>query len=325
MKTQVEVPREQSWREIRQAVNTRTMTAHGRRRLGGNLARTSFSLLFVGVLAALGIYLYQGFETPAETLAPVVRNDPLRDIVLLNDGGVLTKDWVADRLGLPPGIALMAVNLDQAKTMLEREGQVKTAVVTRDFPGTLVVTLEERVPVLRVLVHGEHGVFEPLFVSREGVIYRGYNYDQRMVTGLPWMSGVRLTRRGSGFVPIAGVDRVSELLLQSRAEAPHLVADFREVSLAVLPRIVVRTNRVREIIFEGSNHRRQLARLDYILEHFSRMENPPASIARIDLSVDSQVAVRLVVAVFGGTDAASPVSHSRFTRNLPNTQSNRGL
>ncbi|MGH8021533.1 MAG: cell division protein FtsQ/DivIB [Opitutaceae bacterium] len=325
MKARAEIPREQSWRDIRQSVRTKTMTTQGRRRFGWNLARATFSLLLIGALGAVGIYLYQGFETPAVTLAPVVRNEPLREIVLINDGGVLTRDWVAGRLALPEGVALMAIDLDQAKAALEREGQVKAAVLTRDFPGTLVVTIEERVPVLRVLVPRAAAPPEPMFVSREGVIYRGYNYDAKMVRGLPWMDGVRLTRLGSGFVPVEGVDRVSELLLRSRAESPQLAEAFRVVSLAELPRILVRTEKVKEIVFEGSNYRRQLARLDYILEHFGKLPDPPTTIARIDLSVESQVAVRVADA----SAAPPPRSEVRFSNppfisNLPDTQANRG-
>jgi cell division protein FtsQ len=324
MKTEVEIPNERSWREIRQSVNTRTMTTHGRRRLGWNLVNATFSLLMLGALAALGVYLFQGFDRPAQTLGPVVRQEPLREIVLINEGGVLSESWVADRLGLPEGIALMAVDLERAKTLLEREGQVRTAVVTRDFPGTLVVTIEERVPVLRVLVPGEGGARLPMFVARDGVVYRGFDYDPAMVVQLPWMDGVRLVRDGEGFVPVAGIDRVSELLLHAREHAPHLASAFKVVSLSELPRIVVRTEFVKEIIFEGPDLKRQLARLDYIIEHFGKLPQPPASIERIDLSVSSQVAVRL-----GSSPAPTSRPRGRpgstlFTNNTSNNQSNRG-
>jgi cell division protein FtsQ len=316
MSAEIETAGEQSWRSIRQVVNPRTMTSQGRRRLGWILARATFSLFLLGGLAALGVYLYRGFETPARTLAPVVRDEPLEEIVVITDG-VLSRTWVADRLSLPAGIPLMAVDLDRAKLVLEREGQVRVAVITRDFPGTLVVTLEERVPVLRALVPLEGGRREALFVARDGVVYRGFEYDPKMVAGLPWMDGVRLTRSGSGFAPVVGVDRASELIVAAHAEAPHLAAEFRVISLADLPRIHVRTDAVREIVFDPGHYRRQLARLDYILEHYRRQGTPPGGIERIDLSVSSQVAVRLA--------ASRDVSSSLLTRNLPKPQANRGL
>ncbi len=318
MSTEVEMPRGRSWRGIRQSVNPRTMTAKGRARLGWTIARTACLLVMVGGLAGAGVYLWSGFERPSETLAPVVRSEPLREVVLLTDG-VLTKSWVLDRLGLPEGIALMAVDLERARLALESEGQVRNAVVSRDFPATLVVTLEERVPVLRALVPAENARREALFVARDGTIYRGFNYDAAMVASLPWVDGVRLSRRGSGFLPLEGIDRVSELLLAAQADAPHLAATFRVVSLAESPRLVVRTEAVRELVFEAGNHRRQLARLDYILDHFARSGTPAGGLARIDLSIPSQVAVRLAPA---GGDV---LSTSSFTRSLPNASSQRGL
>ena len=218
-------------------------------------------------------------------------------------------------------------DLDLAVSLLEAAGdEVKTAVLARDFPDTLVVILEERVPVVRILVPRPAAPPEPMFVAGDGVVYRGFNYDARMVRALPWLDGVRLKRRGSGFERLEGVELVSELLLQSRAEAPQLASTFRIISLAEYPRLVVQTETVKEIVFEGSVYRQQLARLDYILEYFARLAEPPSSIARIDLSVASQVAVRLSSVSSAELDGPRPVSSPSPTNSkLRNTQANRGL
>jgi hypothetical protein len=295
MTQQVETPFAQSWRDIRQSVNPRTMTPHGLRRLGSNVLQMAFSLLFLGGAAGVGAYLWHGYDTPANTLAPVVKAVPLREVVVLTDG-VLAKDWVVERLALPEGVALVAIDLDAAKTALEGDGQVRSAVVSRDFPDTLVVTMEERVPVARALAALEPGGKpETLFLARDGTVYRGRNYDTAMVAALPWIDGVRLVRRGAGFEPVEGMNRVSDLILAVRQDAPHLAAEFRVVSLAGLPRLIVRTPAIREVVFEGgasaNTFRQQLARLDYILDDHRRQADAPG-IERLDLSIAAQVIVK---------------------------------
>jgi len=292
MKRDIEQPAASSWRNIRQAVNPRTMTSHGRRRLGWTIVRTVFSALTLGVLAGAIVYLWLGFEEPSETLAPVMKSEPLREVVLITDG-VLDRDWVMERLALPEGIALMAIDLEMARVRLESTGQVRSAVLTREFPGTLVVTLEERVPVVRIMVGTRRGEPpEQMLVARDGYVYRGYNYDPALIRRLPWLDGVRLRRSAGGFMPIEGLERVSDLLLTARTDAPHLADRFKIVSLEEYPLIKIRTRDVNSIIFGPGGFRRQLARLDYILDHL-RSQGVAAAVERIDLSVSSQVAVDL--------------------------------
>lgn len=291
----------------------------------------AFSLVTFAVIAAVGFYFYLGFERPSETLAPVMKAEPLSEVILITDG-VLEKDWVMERLALPQGIALMAIDLDLAKLRLEREGQVRNAVITREFPGSLVVTLQERVPVVRIMVPLEPGRPSAMFVDREGVVYQGFNYDTRMVRRLPWLDGVRLKRRGDGFVPLEGLDQVSDLLLAAQAEAAHLAAAWQIISLAELPLLKIRTREVEAIVFEAGDYRRQLARLDYILDHFLSQGDGLDRVERIDLSIASQVAVDLdgsqPVVSYGASvaDTGTMLRNrgNNFTRNLPNAQ-NRGL
>lgn len=283
MSAEVERPESQSWRGISQSVNPRVMSAPGRRRFSMNIVRGSFTVLALVGLAALGVYLVHGFERPAETLAPVVKAEPLREIVVLTDG-VLTDGWARLTLNLPDGISLMAVDLDAARAELLRTGQVKGVVVARDFPDTLVITIEERVPVIRIMAAIEPGKLEPLVVSRDGVVYRPINNNPIMLNSLPWLDGVRLTRQGEGFAPLSGIHHVSDLLLTAQQEAPHLAAGWRVVSLEEAPRLVVRTRDIKQIVFDPVNVRRQLAWLDHILDQEAKQPEPRA-IERIDLSI----------------------------------------
>jgi len=309
MSTEVEHPGAQSWRGISQGVSPRAMSAPGRRRFSMNIVRGAFTVVALAALAAVGVYLVHGFERPAETLAPVVKADPLREIVVLTDG-VLTDAWAKEALNLPEGIALMAVDLDAARAALLRTGQVKGVVVARDFPDTLVVTVEERVPVIRIMAAIEPGGLEPLVVSRDGVVYRPVNNSPAMIHALPWLDGVRLTRQGEGFAPLSGIGDVSDLLIAVQQEAPHLAPAWRVVSMEEAPRLVVRTREIKQIVFDNVNVRRQLAWLDHILDQESRRAEP-RPIERIDLSIAARAqppAVPQVVVKYVVTNITKPRS-----------------
>ncbi len=109
--------------------------------------------------------------------------------------------------------------------------------------------------------------------------------------GLPFLDGVRLVRDSNGFRPISGINRVSDLLQLTRQEAPHLYRTWKVVSLKDSPRLIVKTKDVSEIVFEPGNFRRQLAKLDYILDYYRKAAGE--DMERIDLSFRDQVAVEV--------------------------------
>lgn len=292
MNHEVESPRQHSWRDVPQKVNPRAMTVHGRRRLGWRVVRTTAFVLLCGGLISFGALWVTdvGFAAPAGKIAPVVKAEPLRDIVVLTDG-VLAESWVTERLAFPPDIALMAVELQATRELLESEGQIRRAVVAREFPDTLVVTLEERTPVVRVMVPFDPAHPEAMLVARDGAVYRGHNYDPTMIARLPWLDGVRLTRSGDEVLPVEGMAAVTDLLLAGQHDAPHLARTWNIVSLAESPLLIVRTPSVRAIVFEPANFRRQFARLDYLLDLYREQGVPRDGIARLDVSIPSQVVV----------------------------------
>ena len=296
-----------SWRSIRQEVTPLAMSRKGRRRqLAGWAKVAAFAALVAG--SGWGIYeLAHSWSTDRAALVTAVHSAPVKDVVVIPDG-VLNREWVMSVLALPKTASLMALQLPALRDKLLTSGQVRVAVVTRNFPDTLVVTLEERTPVARVQAADGTGATKQLLVAKDGVVYDGVNYDKTMLAGLPWLDGIRLVRAGNGFEPIEGMADVSALLSTAQLNAPHLYREWLIVSLARLAErdeIVVKAQEVPEIVFSRKrDFFKQIAQLDYVIDETHRVDPAPI-LQSVNLSLEGQVPVRLQ-AVPGVVAAKTP-------------------
>lgn len=294
-KSDKNTPEERSWRDLDQNVSPRKMSAQGRKRFA--LAALNAALLF-GVVAGLGWGGYEILATLTSDTAALrdpAGAAPLREIVLVNDAdGVLDQEWVERTLNLRKGTPLMEIDLFALRTKLLSTPQVRAADIRRDFPGTLTVSLRERLPVLRLNAKSPDGTTRPLLVARDGVVYTGEGYDSARLATLPYLDGVRLVHnRYGGYLPIDGMEDVANLLQAAQNAAPLLFADWRVVSLARLgayDEILVKTRRIPEIVVSRKiDFTQQLARLDYIAD-YARTQ-PDIVVQRVDLSLGGDVPV----------------------------------
>lgn len=286
-----------SWRTIRQDVTSRAMSRRGRQRQ--RMAWVKIALLcgLLG-LSAWGIYsVVHAWESDRAAIASAVRSAPVREIVVLTNG-VLTREWVAKTLALPPRTTLMALDLGALREKLMASGQISVAVLTRNFPDTLVVNLQERTPVARLQVADGFGIPRQLLVARDGVVYDGANYENALVAGLPWLAGFSLRRAadGHGYEPIAQMATVAELLTTAQVQAPHLYRDWLFVSLERLREhreLVVKAQEIPEIVFSArEDFFRQIAQLDYIIDATRQQLGEP-SLQSVNLALGPHVPVKL--------------------------------
>jgi len=300
-----------SWKEIDQAVAGRKLSSKGRKRL----FTSSANLLLLGLLAAvIGWGTWEIRRTvrggDSELGSPVTRM-PVRDVVLITDG-VLTQDWLVRTLAIPTNASLMGLDLFALRDRLLKHGQVAAADLRREFPDTLVVSLQERAPVLRAIVQ-ESGVGpRSLLIARDGVAYEGVGYETLMTNALPFLDGVKLTRGPNGFNPVEGMAEVSDMISAAQNNAPHLFRSWRVVSLARLRdynEIVVRSRDIPEIVFNRrEDFTRQLARLDYIVD-YTRTQSE-AEVQKVDLSIGSQVPVELQAVQFTKKTSSKPLNRN---------------
>lgn len=283
-----------SWRNIRQEVKPLAMSSKGRfrRRLEWFKVATVITLAAAGLWG--GYVLVHSWTTDRAALATAVHSEPVREIVLITDG-VLTQKWAVETLALAPAASLMALDLNVLKAQLTRTGQARVAVLTRNFPDTLVVTLQERTPVARLQASEGGGPARQLLVSREGIVYDGVNYDRQMLASLPWLDGVRLVKRDGNYLPIEGMADVSALLAMAQLEAQQLYREWLIISLARLEsrdEIVVKAQDIPEIIFSRKrDFRKQLAQLDYVVDSVRVLPEP--TLLSVNLALDGQVPVKM--------------------------------
>lgn len=299
-----------SWRTIRQEVSAPAMSRKGRRRqLVGWLKFGLLAILLTGTGWGI-LELVQGWKNNRTALATAVHSAPVREVVLITNG-VLSQKWVTEVLDLPKSISLMALNLPGLRDRLLAHGQVQRAVLTRSFPDTLVVSLQERSPVVRVQASEGSGTIRQLFVAKDGVVFAGLGFGAGLVDSLPWLGGIRLVKTAGGFAPIPGMTDVSALLSTAQMQVPHLYRGWRVVSLARLDsadEIVVKSQEVAEIVFSRKrDFFKQVAQLDYVIDASHVLADP--KLQMINLTLDGQVPVRLQ----GASDDLVTAAHPEYS------------
>ena len=264
-----------------------------RRRL---LAWTKLGALGLSLgLTTWGLYeLAHSWTNDRAALATAVHSEPVKEVVVITDG-VLNQKWAVDVLGVPKDASLMGLDLAALRRKLLAFGQVRLAVLTRSFPDTLVVTLQERTPVARIQASEGLGQTRQLMVSRDGTVYEGLGYDRKLVASLPWLDGVRLVRMGTGFAPVDGMEDVSALLTTAQLQAPHLYRSWMVVSLerlASADEIIVKAQDVQKIVFSRRrDFFKQMAQLDYVIDASHVLPEP--NLQSVNLTYEGQVPVRL--------------------------------
>ena len=268
------------------------MSHEGRWRLLTSALRATGVVVVIGALAWGTWIVTDVLREDAGTLPAVARADPVKHLVLMDNGGVLDEAWLRQALALRPKASLMELDLEQLRTRLLAHGQVDSVTLERKFPDTLVARLTERSPVVRVMAQVGGDEPKPLFVAPDGVVFDGMGFDPKMVETLPWLDGVTLRRQGSGFQPILEIAPAANLLAKARWEAVHLYETWMVVSLARLQsdrEIEVRTKQGTLIVFAADgDFFLQLARLNSTLERLATSLTPAS---KIDLSLGREVPV----------------------------------
>lgn len=268
------------------------MSSTGRKRMIFATVKSVAALVFVCTCLWGGYEVYLTWQTNPTKLKAPVKSAIVREIILRGQK-TLTLDqlWVVRTLALPKTADLMELDLFVLRERLVASGQVQAAELTRKFPDTLVVTIEERSPVARLNARVGEGDPETLLVARDGVVFRGECYKDEVIQSLPFLGGLALKRNAGKFLPIQGMDTVSDLLSIARVNAPTLYHNWSVVSLTKLAsdgQIIVQSSDVGEVVFgTRDDFYKQVARLDYIVTE-ARSHPTTTPLKSINLAVGGE-------------------------------------
>ncbi len=305
-----------TWRDIPQTVAPRAMSTAGRRRLAFSTAKTIAAVVIGGVAVWGGFEIWRTLQLEPTRLTSTGKSEPVRHVDVRTDG-VLDQAWVTRVLALPAGAALMELDLFALQERLVAGGQVHSAVLSRKFPDTLVVTLQERTPVVRIRAGVGPGEAQDFVVARDGTVYLGVGYSEPLIASLPWLKVSALLRAGDGFVPLEGMQKVADRLVTAQANAPALYRSWSVVDvdgleadgeLRVSCALASHPGQRTEVVFgTREDFLTQVAFLDATLEQISLRPHLPAP-ARINLAVGG----RQVPVAFGDVPGrpASPAQGS---------------
>lgn len=280
-------PPARSWRDIPQSVAPVAMSREGRKRHRWYHVKLGLSLAGLALSLWGGYTVYEVWSDDPRSLKAPVKAAPVRAISVRTDG-VLTQDWVKTRLALPKDADLMALDLFQLRERLVSHAQVRNAVVTRRFPDTVAVVIEERTPVARIRAQSVAGDTLTYCVARDGFVFEGVNQSEDLLATLPVIEGTNLRRVGRGYEPLDGMQSVSDLLQTAQTEAPHLYRDWKTVQLAQLRSdglIRVKTGTIPDVVFGvRDDFLKQLAQLDLVIDQL-KVKAPHLPVKTVNLAV----------------------------------------
>jgi hypothetical protein len=118
---------------------------------------------------------------------------------------------VVQRGGIRLGQNIFAVNLTRVRQALKADPVIEDAVVTRDLPNRLSVTVRERVPALRIV--GSRAAFH---ADREGVVFQRARFEANKLPVLE-MADRRLPKPGEA-LPADWVEAVWQCVELARKE-----------------------------------------------------------------------------------------------------------
>lgn len=285
-------PQSRSWRDIPQQVKPRAMSPEGRRRAVFGGIKTVLAIVTIGGLTWGGFEIAATLRGKPRQFSSAAEAVPVKEIDFTTDG-VIDKNWAVQALAIPRNASLVQLDLYQLRSRLLASGQVRTATLTRTYPATLTVTISEQSPVARVMAQRGEETPHLFLVARDGTIFEGIGFDNEMLSSLPWLDGVKLTRTDGGFEPIRNMEVAADLLAKAKLEAEHLYRTWQVISLARLQsdgEIEVRSQNVQRIVFGTTeDFFRQLARLDSLLDKAREKTDQP--LREINLAIGAQVPV----------------------------------
>ena len=236
-------------------------------------------------------------EEPLNFFGPGI---PVENILFETDG-VLADSWYKNWYGPLRGRSLMDIDIQFLQRQLQNESQIASAKVSRVFPNTLKVEINEHQPILVLRLRKKEGGFQDWMVAVDGSLYKGIGYSHGSLLMLPSLSidpqFLRPLKSRNGFEKLEDISAVAPLLELAQRKYPEIYRDWKVVSYNS-PRennpgshILICSKKIRSLRFSPKNFSAQMKRLKYLLLEPEYLHKQ--TIESIDLSHDRSVFAKL--------------------------------
>ena len=197
--------------------------------------------------------------------------------VQFSTNGTITSKWLANNLELKKGLDLFDLDILELRTKLENVQQIKEVSIEKIFPDTLLIKIEERVPILKFLVI-KNGQKKLLFVEDLSHI----------------LSANLLLKQNSSsvgrFIPISGINKINGLINVLINDFPEIFSKVKCLDLrdydsrddAQWSRIKLELDNGIIAVLGNENFSNQLMHLEFLIEE--KCKNNLHNIKKIDVT-----------------------------------------
>ena len=216
----------------------------------------------------------------------------VREVVVEVDG-VLSPDEIRRLAGVPPGRNILSVDLPQLRDRLQHHPRIASARIMVEFPGSLLIKIRERLPLVAVEPLSKNGLQARYLLDESGHLLLPLDPSSAPAeavaaeSSLPVLVGYHAQR------PTAQADtlRALEFIKTFEAAAPGSLPDIRSISIAEPGVLVVTTDASGEVTFAARDYGTQLQRWSDILRQLRELKES-RTIQRLDLSVSQNSPIR---------------------------------
>ncbi|MDR2396932.1 MAG: FtsQ-type POTRA domain-containing protein [Puniceicoccales bacterium] len=231
------------------------------------------------------------FKWCAHFHRPLLCPQPLRKITFTSDG-VLSENWLRRRVSIPLGKDLMRIDLGYIKAQLETCSQVASAIITRQFPDTLMIEIKELKPVAKLFVSTQ-GKRCIRLISAEGKLFTPMAYTKHGIKTLPTLSDVTVQLIQGG--KILKFNRIYTLLVALMHQYPDVYATVVQISLKNFDPLLeekwlqvdLKTSHNQHLIFNCTHIGVQMRKLKGVLYALTPQQR--SQLLRIDLSLTNPI------------------------------------
>jgi cell division protein FtsQ len=198
---------------------------------------------------------------------------------------VITKDEIVRLMNLPPNVPMYEIDLTAVQRNILTNSFVKSAVIQRDAPSTIRVSVEERKPAAilnakELYFIASDGTVLPYVVSAE-------TYDIPVISGLDSLAGIKTGQK----LMVADVNEALEIITASKFTSNHLFHAISEIRLRKGHDLVLYSFETGiPIIFGKGDAAKKMVKLDAFWQQFLQ-NNETSDIQYIDIRFDDQVVV----------------------------------